>query len=102
MHSPLSGLRPCCARALKAAIAALFIFLAVRGAAAQEINPWKPSGTVYWIASRLAFSSTTGGPARRFASGQGFRPFYAGPLRCPVERHEGRHLQRRAAGHPDA
>jgi hypothetical protein len=66
MHSPLSGLRPCCARALKAAIAALFIFLAAHGAAAQEINPWKPSGTVYWIASpmrlNLGFTDENGTP----------------------------------------
>ena len=78
MHSPLSGLRPIPVRALtqfsrrtvKATISALLVFLAARGAAAQataEINPWKPSGSVYWIANpirlNLGYTDQNGKPS---------------------------------------
>ena len=78
MHSPLSGLRPIpvdalrpfSRRTVKAAISVLFVILAARTAVAQataEINPWKPSGTVYWIASlirlNLGFTDQNGKPS---------------------------------------
>ncbi len=70
MHSPLPGPRPFSVRTLKAAISVLLVILAARSAAAQataEINPWKPSGTVYWIASpirlNLGFTDQNGKPS---------------------------------------
>jgi hypothetical protein len=74
MHSPLPGYTPIAVdalrlfsrRTLKAAIAVLLVILAMRGAAAQEINPWKPSGTVYPIIGpirlNLGFTDENGTP----------------------------------------
>jgi hypothetical protein len=70
MPSHLSGLRPFSVRTLKATISLLLVFLAARAVVAQanaEINPWKPSGTVYWIASpirlNLGFTDQNGKPS---------------------------------------
>jgi hypothetical protein len=75
MHSPLSGPKQFSRRTLKAAISVLLVFLAARGAAAQataEINPWKPSGTVYWIASpirlNLGYTDQNGKPSAAMVS----------------------------------
>ena len=72
MLSPLSGPRQFYVRTLKAAISVLLVFLAARAAAAQEINPWKPSGTVYWIASpirlNLGYTDQNGKPAAAVVS----------------------------------
>jgi hypothetical protein len=54
-------------RTLKAAISILFVILAARAAITQEINPWKPSGSVYWIASpirlNLGYTDQNGKPS---------------------------------------
>jgi hypothetical protein len=70
MHFPLSGLKPISVRVLKATISVLFVILAARGTVAQataEINPWNPSGTVYWIANpirlNLGFTDQNGKPS---------------------------------------
>jgi hypothetical protein len=75
MHSPLSGPRQFYVRTLKAAISVLLVFLAARSAAAQagaEINPWKPSGTVYWIANpmrlNLGYTDQNGKPSAAMVS----------------------------------
>lgn len=78
---PVDDLRLFSRRTLKAAIPVLFVFLAVRCAIAQataEINPWKPSGTVYWIASpirlNLGYTDQNGKPSAAevssFSAGQ--------------------------------
>jgi hypothetical protein len=64
MHSPLPGYTPnpvdtfgpITRHASKAAISVVLVILAARAAVAQataEINPWKPSGSVYWIANPI-------------------------------------------------
>lgn len=69
MYSPLPARRPILAQPLKAAIAVLLVLLAARAAAAPapaEINPWKPSGTLYPIVGpirlNLGFTDETGTP----------------------------------------
>jgi hypothetical protein len=55
---------------LKAKISIVLIFLATRSVVAQaaaEVNPWKPSGTVYWTANpirlNLGFAGQNGKPS---------------------------------------
>jgi len=67
MHFSLPGRGPFSVCIVKASIVILFAVLTVRVTAAPgEIDPWKPSGTVYWIASpirlNLGFTDQNGTP----------------------------------------
>ena len=62
MHSPLPrfksipvhATRPFSAHTLRVAFSLLFVAMAARTVLPQaEINPWKPSGSVYWIANPI-------------------------------------------------
>ena len=72
----------------------LLFFLAARGATAQataEINPWKPSGTVYWIPSpmrlNIGYTDQTASRRRKVSS------FSTGPTHWPAQRtHAGQEI----------